>query len=58
MTVVNPHIIKAIATERIADLRHGAAPRPEETSRARRMRRLKRPAMRARPVSTARAEQP
>ena len=64
MTVINPHIMNAIATERMADLRRaadlrrGAAPRPEETLRANRTRRLKRLAMRIRVISTVRPQQP
>jgi len=57
VTVVSTHLMKAIATERIADLQQGAAARPEETPKARRRRRFKRSAMRTR-VATVRPEQP
>jgi hypothetical protein len=44
VTLTNPHIRNAIATERIADLRRDAAPRPDATTKPRRMRRFKRSA--------------
>jgi hypothetical protein len=44
VNLTNPHIRKAIATERVADLRRGAAPRPEATAKTGRMRRFKRSA--------------
>ena len=34
MTTINPHIMKLVAIEQIADLRRGAAPRPEATATA------------------------
>jgi hypothetical protein len=57
VTIVNPHIIKVIADERITDLRRDATPRPEENPKARRTLRLRRSAQRIRAVSAARAEQ-
>jgi hypothetical protein len=39
---INPHIMKLVATEQIADLRRGAAPRPEATAEPRKARRAKR----------------
>lgn len=46
MSVVNTHIMMAIAAERIADLHRDAAPRPEPTARAMRRRRPRRSAKR------------
>ena len=40
MTTINPHIMKLVAIERIADLRRDAAPRPEATAKPRKSRRL------------------
>jgi hypothetical protein len=42
VTTINPHIMKLVAIEQIADLRRGAAPRPEATATPRRSRRVKR----------------
>jgi hypothetical protein len=39
MTMVNSHLLKAMAEERSADLRSDASPRPEPTQRAKRRRR-------------------
>lgn len=50
MNLANPHIRKAIATERIADLRRDATARPEATARTGRKRRFKRS---AKPAQTA-----
>ncbi len=44
MTINNPHIMKLVATERIADLRRDAAPHPETTAKPRKARRVKRAA--------------
>ncbi len=52
MNLTNPHIRAAIATERIAELRRDAAPRPEATAKTGRRRRFKRS---AKPTQTARA---
>jgi hypothetical protein len=48
--ILNPYIRQAIATERIADLRRDASPRPEATVTAGRTRRRKRS---AKPTQTA-----
>jgi hypothetical protein len=42
VTIINPHITKLVAIERIADLRRGAAPRPEAWATPRKPRRVKR----------------
>jgi hypothetical protein len=42
VTTINPHIMKLVAIEQIADLRRGAAPRPETTATPRQPRRVKR----------------
>ena len=42
MTTINPHIMKLVAIEQIADLRRDAAPRPEATATPRKPRRVKR----------------
>jgi hypothetical protein len=39
---INPHIMKLVAIERIADLRRDAAPHPEATAEPRKARRVKR----------------
>ena len=57
MTVVNPHVMKVIAEERITDLHRYAAPRPEAAPKAKWTRRRKRSAKRTQTVSTVRAEQ-
>jgi hypothetical protein len=54
---VNPHIMKAIAEQRIADLRSEAAPRPEAKPNASRARRFKRSAKRHQAISSVRPEQ-
>ena len=41
MTTINPHITQLVATERIADLRRAAAPRPEAKAEPRQSRRVK-----------------
>ncbi len=50
MNLTNPHIRTAIATERIADLRRDAGPRPDATTNTGRLRRFKRS---AKPTQTA-----
>lgn len=48
---INPHIMKLVAIERIADLRRDAAPRPEATAEPRKAQRVKRaPEPRQRPA--------
>lgn len=42
MTTINPHIMKLVAIERIADLRRDAAPRPQATAKPRKSRRVTR----------------
>lgn len=39
---INPHIMKLVAIERIADLRRDTAPRPEATAEPRKARRVRR----------------
>jgi hypothetical protein len=39
---INPHIMKLVATERIANRRRDAAPQPEATAEPRKARRVKR----------------
>lgn len=53
MILTNPHIRKAIATERLADLRRDAAPRPDATAKTGRMRRFKRSAKRTQTAPAA-----
>ena len=53
MTVVNTHIRKALADERIADLRRDAVPRPESSQPAKRTRRFHRSAKPAQAATTA-----
>jgi hypothetical protein len=51
---INAHIMKLVAIERIADLRRGAAPRPEATAKPQAERRVQRaPQPRAIPVAPA-----
>lgn len=57
MTVVNPHILMAIAAERIADLHRDAALRPEVPAKAKRTRRHKRSAKRSQTVPAVDATQ-
>jgi hypothetical protein len=57
VSVVNTHIMKAIANERIADLPRDAAPRPEGTPKAKRTRRLKRSAKPTQTVSAVRTQE-
>jgi hypothetical protein len=53
---VNPHIMKAIAEQRIADLRREAVPRPEAKPKDTRTLRLKRSAGGTQTISPARAK--
>ena len=48
--MISPHIMNAIATERIADLRRDAVPRPDASAATGRTRRFKRSVM---PTQTA-----
>lgn len=57
MTIVNTHIMQAIANQRIADLHRDAAPRAEATPKPRRARRSKRPATTTQTAQTVRADQ-
>ena len=57
MTVVNPHLMKVVAQERITDLHRHAAPRPEAAPKAKWTRRRKWSARRTQTVSTVGAEQ-
>lgn len=54
---INPHIMKAIAEQRIADLHREAAPRPEAKPDAKQTRRLGQSTKRRQAISTVRAEQ-
>jgi len=53
---INPHIMKLVATERIADLRRGAAPRPEATAKPQAERRVKRATQPPQAIPVAQAE--
>jgi hypothetical protein len=57
VTVINTHLMKALADERAADLRREIAPQPRATSNATPPRRLKRSAKRTRTASAVQAEQ-
>ena len=53
---INPHIMKLVATERIADLRRDAAPRPEAKAKRRKARRVKRAPQSQHAIQVAQAE--
>jgi hypothetical protein len=53
---IDPHIMKLVATERIADLRRDAAPRPEAKANRRKARRVKRPPQSRQAIQVAQAE--
>jgi hypothetical protein len=54
---VNPHIMQAIAEQRIADLHREATPRPEAKPNGKRTLRLKTSLTGRQAISAARAEQ-
>lgn len=53
---INPHIMKLVAAQRIADLHRDAAPRPEATAKRRKTRRVKRAPQPRQAIQVARAE--
>jgi hypothetical protein len=56
VTTINPHIMKLVAIERIADLRRDAAPRPEATAKPRKPRRVTRAAQPRQAAAAARVD--
>jgi len=56
VTTINPHTMKLVAIERIADLRRDAAPRPEATAAPRNPRPVKRAPQPRQAPAVARAE--